>query len=416
LVLKAATWFLDIPVIKESKLKSRQDTQMFRIIPEKIALSDTRQENQRYLIELNKVVKAYKTEAGDFLALKNVTLSIGSGEFVGVIGKSGSGKSTLINMITGIDRPTKGDVYVANTPIHNLNEGRMAQWRGHNLGIVFQFFQLLPILTVIENVMLPMDFCHLYSSRQRKEKALQALDMVGVAEQANKLPSQLSGGEQQRVAIARALANDPPIIMADEPTGNLDSKTSAIVFEVFEKLVSSGKTIVMVTHDGDLARKVKRTIIIADGEIIEEYLSRTFPALTQSQLIWTTSSLKPLRFPAGFSIINQYEPADKFYFVTKGEVNVTVHSPRGKEYQVARLHRGEYFGGIGLIRGCPNMTTVHAGGTGEIEVASLDKEHFNQLISQSPLTKEAIQKTADERFNSILNIIEEQEHVDPSLA
>jgi putative ABC transport system ATP-binding protein len=389
---------------------------MFRLIPGKIASEDTQQENKRYLIELNNVVKAYKTQAGDFLALKNVTLSIGSGEFVGVIGKSGSGKSTLINMITGIDRPTRGEVYVANTPIHNLNEGRMAQWRGHNLGIVFQFFQLLPILTVIENVMLPMDFCNLYSSRQRKEKALQALDMVGVAEQANKLPSQLSGGEQQRVAIARALANDPPIILADEPTGNLDSKTSAIVFDVFEKLVASGKTIVMVTHDGDLARKVKRTIIIADGEIIEEYLTRTFPALTQSQLIWTTSRLKSLKFPGGSSIITQDAPAEKFYFVTKGEVDVTVNNRRGKEFQVARLHRGEYFGGISLIHGCPSMTTVRAAGTGEIELASLDKEDFNQFVSQSPLTKEAIQKTADERFKSILNIIEEQEHVDPSLA
>jgi len=244
---------------------------MFRILPLKITNKEGRLRGEdEALIQLKNVVKAYKTEAGDFLALKNINLSIGSGEFVGVIGKSGSGKSTLINMITGIDRPTKGEVFVADTPIHILNETRMAQWRGHNLGIVFQFFQLLPILTVLENVMLPMDFCNLYSRRQRKERALNVLSMVGVAEQAHKLPSQLSGGEQQRVAIARALANDPPIIMADEPTGNLDSKTSAIVFEVFEKLVDSGKTIVMVTHDGDLANKVKRTILIADGEIVEE--------------------------------------------------------------------------------------------------------------------------------------------------
>ena len=167
----------------------------------------------------------------------------------------------------------------------------MAQWRGHNLGIVFQFFQLLPILTVLENVMLPMDFCNLYSPKQRKERAFQVLEMVGVAEHANKLPSQVSGGEQQRVAIARALANDPPIIMADEPTGNLDSKTSGIVFKVFEKLVANGKTIVMVTHDGDLAKRVKRTIIIADGEIIEGYLTNTFPDLTQNQLVWTTCTV-----------------------------------------------------------------------------------------------------------------------------
>jgi ABC-type lipoprotein export system ATPase subunit len=389
---------------------------MFHLLPKKISLKDTRQDTGKYLIKLNNVVKAFKTEAGDFLALKNINLSIGSGEFVGVIGKSGSGKSTLINMITGIDRPTRGEVYVADTPIHTLNEGRMAQWRGHNMGIVFQFFQLLPILTVIENVMLPMDFCNLYNPRQRKEKALEALGMVGVAEQANKLPSQLSGGEQQRVAIARALANDPPIIMADEPTGNLDSKTSAIVFDVFEKLVASGKTIVMVTHDGDMARRVKRTIIIADGEIIEEYLTKTFPDLTQSQLIWTTSRLEALKFSAGSSIINQYEPAERFYIVTRGEVNVTVKSGNGEEYQVAHLHRGEYFGGIGLIRGCPNMTTVHADSKGDVEMASLGKDSFDQFLNMSPLTRELIQKTSDQRFRSILNIIEEKDHVDPSLA
>ena len=389
---------------------------MINIFPRKTAANGTDPQTGQYLIRLNNVVKAYKTQAGDFLALKNVNLSIGSGEFVGVIGKSGSGKSTLINMITGIDRPSKGEIYVADTPIHTLNEGRMAQWRGHSLGIVFQFFQLLPILTVIENVMLPMDFCNLYTSRQRKQKALDALGMVGVAEQANKLPSQLSGGEQQRVAIARAMANDPPIIMADEPTGNLDSKTSAIVFDVFEKLVAGGKTIVMVTHDGDLAKKVKRTIIIADGEIIEEYLTRTFPALTQSQLIQTTSRLKSISYPPGSLIISQNDPAANFYIVTKGEVQVSVRSPGGKEYAVARLQRGEYFGGISLIRGCPNMTSVRSSGTGQTEVAALDKESFNQFINSSPESKNAILKTSGERTQSLLDIVEEKKHVDPALA
>jgi ABC-type lipoprotein export system ATPase subunit len=389
---------------------------MFRLLPKKITLIDTLQDPGKYLIRLNSVVKAYKTEAGDFLALKNVNLSIGSGEFVGVIGKSGSGKSTLINMITGIDRPTQGEVFVAGTPIHTFNEDRMAQWRGHNMGIVFQFFQLLPILTVIENVMLPMDFCNLFNPRQRKERALEALGMVGVAEQANKLPSQLSGGEQQRVAIARALANDPPIIMADEPTGNLDSKTSAIVFEVFEKLVASGKTIVMVTHDNDMAKRVKRTVIIADGEIIEEYLVKTFPALTQDQLIWTTARIKTLKFPAGASIINQYELAEKFYIVTRGEVNVTVENPDKEEFHIAHLGKGDYFGGISLIRGCPNMTTVRADGSGEVEVASLDKDSFDQFLAMSPATRESIQKTSNQRFKDILNITEETDHVDPSLA
>jgi putative ABC transport system ATP-binding protein len=227
---------------------------------------ETNSVNHR-LIQVVDVTKAYETEAGDFLALKGVSLVIGTGEFVGVIGKSGSGKSTLINMISGIDRPTSGAVRVGDVPVHTLNEDQMAKWRGRNLGIVFQFFQLLPILTVIENVMLPMDFCHMYNASQRRQRALEVLDVVGVADHAHKMPGQLSGGEQQRVAIARALANDPPIILADEPTGNLDSRTAEYVFGQFENLVKSGKTIVMVTHDPDLARRVGRTITIADGEI-----------------------------------------------------------------------------------------------------------------------------------------------------
>jgi putative ABC transport system ATP-binding protein len=388
---------------------------MFRILPRKISLTEQKNEQDRnYLIKLNNVVKSYKTEAGDFLALKNINLSIGSSEFVGVIGKSGSGKSTLINMITGIDHPTRGEVYVADTPIHTLNEGRMAQWRGHNLGIVFQFFQLLPILTVIENVMLPMDFCHLYNPRQRKERALQVLDMVGVAEQAHKLPSQLSGGEQQRVAIARALANDPPIIMADEPTGNLDSKTSNIVFGLFEKLVASGKTIVMVTHDGDLAKRVKRTIIIADGEIIEEYLARTFPALTQSQLIWTTARLQSQRYPAGAVIMRQGEPADRFYFVTKGEVEAILDDKQGNEHLMEQLPRGSYFGGIGLIRGGANLASIRA--AGDVEVASLEQANFNEFMNLSEATKAAIIGTAEERFRNCLTLLEENENAYPTLA
>ena len=223
-----------------------------------------------YLIQVRDVVKAYDTEAGQFLALKNIRLTIGPGEFVGVIGKSGSGKSTLINMLSGIDRPSKGEVYVAGHPIHTYGEDRMAKWRGRNLGIVFQFFQLLPTLTVMENVMLPMDFCHLYGPMKRRKRAQEVLDWVGVGQHGRKLPSQLSGGEQQRVAIARALVNDPPIILADEPTGNLDSKTAVMVFELFEQLVAAGKTIVMVTHDSELAKRVRRTIILADGEIVQD--------------------------------------------------------------------------------------------------------------------------------------------------
>ncbi len=223
-----------------------------------------------HLIDLHQVVKTYRTPAGEFPALKAVDLQIDRGEFVSVVGKSGSGKSTLINMITGIDRPTSGKIFVGDQAIHHLGEGPMAEWRGRNVGVIFQFFQLLPMLSCLENVMLPMDFRNLYNLKERKERALHLLDQVEMVDHAYKLPSEVSGGQQQRVAIARALANDPPILAADEPTGNLDSKTADSVFRLFENLVADGKTILMVTHDGELANRVHRTITIADGEIVDE--------------------------------------------------------------------------------------------------------------------------------------------------
>jgi putative ABC transport system ATP-binding protein len=221
-----------------------------------------------HLISLRQVVKTFETAAGAFTALKGIDLQVKPGEFVAVVGKSGSGKSTLLNMITGIDRPSSGEVRVGDTPVHKLNEGQMAVWRGRNVGIVFQFFQLLPTLTLIENVILPMDFCNTFPARERDKRAMQLLDLVEMTPHAHKLPSAVSGGEQQRVAIARALANDPPIIVADEPTGNLDSKTAESVFRLFERLVDQGKTVVMVTHDKDLTRRVTRTAIVSDGRIV----------------------------------------------------------------------------------------------------------------------------------------------------
>ena len=249
-----------------------------------------------HLIELRKVQKVYSTAAGPFNALKDINLQVDRGEFVAVIGKSGSGKSTLINMITGIDRPTTGQVFIDDTAIHTLKEGQLAPWRGRTIGIIFQFFQLLPTLSVIENVMLPMDFCRLYSMRERKQRAMHLLAQVEMTEQASKLPAALSGGQQQRVAIARALATDPPILVADEPTGNLDSKTAASVFRLFETLVADGKTILMVTHDQGLAKRATRTVIISDGQIIEEYLAHAFPALDEDQLVEATRDMELQKF------------------------------------------------------------------------------------------------------------------------
>ena len=225
---------------------------------------------QSTLIDVRNVVKIYETGAGKFLALKGVNMQVNTHEFVAVIGKSGSGKSTLVNMISGIDRPSTGEVFVDETPIHRLNEGQLAVWRGKSLGVIFQFFQLLPSLTVVENVMLPMDFCNMYAPRERFDRAMSLLEHVGIAEHAHKLPSATSGGQQQRAAIARALANDPPIILADEPTGNLDSRTADQVFNLFSTLVQEGKTILMVTHDKDLAKRVTRAVTVADGEIVDE--------------------------------------------------------------------------------------------------------------------------------------------------
>ena len=227
----------------------------------------TAHDNSR-MIELRDVHKLYKTKSGDFPALKGIDLNIEQGEFVAVIGKSGAGKSTLVNMITGIDFPSSGEIVINGFPVHNQNEDKKARWRGLNLGVVFQFFQLLPTLNLIENITIPMDFCNTYPSKERKARALHLLDQVGIAEHAYKTPSKISGGQQQRVAIARALANDPGIIVADEPTGNLDSRTAAEIFELFSSFVDQGKTLLVVSHNKDIDSLATRVMEIADGEII----------------------------------------------------------------------------------------------------------------------------------------------------
>ncbi len=209
-------------------------------------------------VQIKNVSKTYHTPAGDFMALDQINLSIKEGEFVSVVGKSGSGKSTLINMITGIDHPSSGTVIINGNDIQGMNESKMAIWRGKNLGIVFQFFQLLPMLTILENTMLPMDFCEQYLFEERETKAVNLLDQLGLKKLAGQSPLEISGGHQQCAAIARALANDPPILLADEPTGNLDSKTAEQVFGIFEDLVKRKKTIIMVTHDRLLAKRADR--------------------------------------------------------------------------------------------------------------------------------------------------------------
>jgi putative ABC transport system ATP-binding protein len=219
------------------------------------------------LIALRGVVKDYRTAAGAFRALKGIDLDVYPGEFLGVIGKSGAGKTTLVNMITGVDGLTAGSVYVAGAEVNTLDENELALWRGRTLGVVYQTFQLMPTLSLLDNVMLPMDFCGLYRGRGSVERALALLEAVELGEHVYKLPSAISGGQQQRVGIARALANDPPILVADEPTGRLDSVTAGMIFAIFNELVAKGKTIVMVTHDHSLARRMTRVVEMVDGDL-----------------------------------------------------------------------------------------------------------------------------------------------------
>jgi putative ABC transport system ATP-binding protein len=356
------------------------------------------QTTEQPLIRLSNIVKTYKNSAGEFTVLKGINAQFQRGEFVGIIGKSGSGKSTLINMISGIDRPTSGEIFIGDTAVHKLSENKMSVWRGRNLGIVFQFFQLLPMLSLLENVMLPMDFCHMYSVRERKKRALELLALVDMQEHAGKLPTAISGGQQQRVAIARALANDPPILIADEPTGNLDSRTAESVFAMFGDLVQRGKTIIMVTHDSALARRVSRTLLIADGEVVNEWILKALPSLAYAEMIKASRKVQPLSFQPGQEIIHQDQPADRLYIVTHGQAEVALKRPGGSDVVVAHMNPGQYFGEIELLHGGQAIASVRAGEAG-VDVAALDRETFTGLLSDSDLTKASLYHTAEQRMD-----------------
>jgi putative ABC transport system ATP-binding protein len=222
------------------------------------------------IIEVKEVIKNFKVGDGEVTILKGISFEVKPGEFVSIVGPSGNGKSTLLNMITGIDRPSDGEVIVTGREVHKMSENKLASWRGEHVGIIFQFFQMLPALSLLQNVILPMDFANKYSPKERRERAMHLLETVSLADQAEKLPSMVSGGQQQRAAIARALANDPPLLVADEPTGNLDTRTASDVFDLFSQLVSQGKTMIMVTHDKELAKRVPRVVEITNGKITRD--------------------------------------------------------------------------------------------------------------------------------------------------
>jgi ABC-type lipoprotein export system ATPase subunit len=354
------------------------------------------------IIDLQDVHKYYKTAVGDYHALNSIDLQINAGEFVSIIGKSGSGKSTLLNMITGIDHPTLGQVHVNGTAVHELNENRMARWRGKSLGVVFQFFQLLPTISVIENIMLPMDFCHTYPMREREQRALGLLEMVELADHAYKLPTALSGGQQQRVAIARALANDPPIVIADEPTGNLDSKTAESVFALFNDLVAKGKTIIIVTHDSGLAKRTHRTALITDGEIVNEYVAKAMPTLTQDQMLQATRNAKSTVYEPGALIFSEGTNADSFYIVSKGTVEVVLPRTNQSDVIALQLGPGKYFGEIEFFHEKKHRASIRASEHGPVEVLCLGYDQLNDLLGESPVTREALHQSADKHEEEIV--------------
>jgi ABC-type lipoprotein export system ATPase subunit/CRP-like cAMP-binding protein len=352
------------------------------------------------LVDLRDVVKAYTTPAGAFLALRGVDLEVRPGEFVAVIGKSGSGKSTLINTITGIDRPTSGEVHVAGTAVHRLDENQLATWRGANVGVIFQFFQLLPTLTLLENVMLPMEFARRGSSRTRRDRALALLDRVGMGEHAGKLPSQVSGGQQQRVAIARALANDPILIVADEPTGSLDSRTADTVFQLFEELVDHGKTILMVTHDNDLADRASRVVLIADGEVVERQVRSALAGLTEKELSGLTARMEPIALRPGMKVFEEGDDADRFYIIVRGDLEVVRTRLDGSDEVVAVLGPGQYFGEVGLLQGRPRNASVMVSGDGDASLLALDADVFRQMVSDNAVAHDGIAREMRKRMNT----------------
>jgi ABC-type lipoprotein export system ATPase subunit len=349
------------------------------------------------LIQLKEVSKVFKSSAGEFTALKNVSLCFAQGEFISIMGKSGSGKSTLINMISGIDHPSSGSVKVGDVEVHGMSEGELAVWRGKNLGIVFQFFQLLPTLTVLENTILPMDFCNMYAPGERVARAMALLEMVNLQGVADKLPAALSGGQQQTAAIARALANDPPLIVADEPTGNLDSRTAETVLNIFDNLVRQDKTIIIVTHDPALAQRASRRVIIADGELVNEFVAWALPMISHKQMLKVSQQAVLHRYEPGRSVLQRGGGEAGLFIITQGQVEVWHKDRKGELKLLDSLDPGDYFCSLDLLETRPLDLDIRASSAWPVEVLWLNPVFLNQLLDESHLTASSLQRTAQER-------------------
>jgi len=371
----------------------------------KAEFAPTKAEGQQPAIVLQDVVKTYENAAGKFTALKGINLQFNSGDFVSIVGKSGCGKSTLLNMITGIDHPTSGQVIIEGQNVYDMSESQRSLWRGRNIGVVFQFFQLLPTLTLLENTMLPMDYCNIHDFKERPDRALEILRMVGLEEHAHKMPSNVSSGQQQSAAIARALATDPPIILADEPTGNLDSQSAENILNLFEELAAQGKTILIVTHDPSMTDRTDQTVILSDGEVIDPMVIRALPMLDHPQMLTATHNTVKSIYPPGSMVIQQDEPVDNFYMIAKGEVEVVVNS-KIPETRVARLGPGQFFGEVSLTMGVNAITGVRTLANGPTELRLISKGDFLDLLKGSPRMANALESVARLRMKETQVLIE----------
>jgi len=354
--------------------------------------------NPPSLIQMQRVVKTFTTTAGEFTALRGVDLNLEQGEFIAVIGKSGSGKSTLLNMLTGIDHPTSGRILINGMDIHALSESKRSLWRGRNLGIVFQFFQLLPMLNLLENVMLPMDYIGMYDIDQRPKKAMELLTMVGLGDQAQQLPLAVSRGQQQSAAIARALANDAPILVADEPTGNLDSRSASKIIDLFEKLSRQGKTIVMVTHDPSMTKRTSRTVFISDGELVNETIAQALPALSHPLMMELGHRVRPLHYQPGATILERKKRVDNLYLIQKGVVDIVLRERRSRDVVISTLGQNDIFGEIELLKGGRSIASVRASIKGPVDLLALSRGDFKWLMDESPLTEKAIAEMVQKRL------------------
>ncbi len=356
--------------------------------------------NSQPLIQLQGITKTYVNAAGSFTALKDINLDFYQGEFVGVIGKSGSGKSTLVNMITGIDRPTEGNVLVEGVDIHKMKESRQARWRGLNLGVVFQFFQLLPMLTLLENVLLPMDFCNQYAESERLSRAMELLAMMGLADEANALPGAVSGGQQQSAAIARALANDPPIIVADEPTGNLDARTADSVYDKFQSLADTGRTIIMITHDPEIETRLSRTVLISDGEVINPLVARTFHWMPHPVLRACSDALVRRTYAEDQPLGIDSDLADSLVILESGRLKEIRNSEKGL-YVSRIMQPGDFFAGNKVIGPAAQKPAAVITEKIPVQVAVIPNQTFLRAANNYPELQQQLKNSLSMNDNPV---------------